>query len=103
MGVMGRCNAIAPGWINSDLSDAYLESMSDSARVRRELLAMHPAGRLGEPRDVGNLAVWLGSERASPKRLRQFRQASCHTTGTRGSRAPTARSRRSWRPRKDDG
>jgi NAD(P)-dependent dehydrogenase (short-subunit alcohol dehydrogenase family) len=60
-----RCNAIAPGWINSDLSDAYLESMPDSARVRRELLAMHPAGRLGEPRDVGNLAVWLGSDDSS--------------------------------------
>jgi NAD(P)-dependent dehydrogenase (short-subunit alcohol dehydrogenase family) len=57
-----RCNAIAPGWINSDLSDAYIESMPDSGRVRRELLAMHPAGRLGEPRDVGNLAVWLGSD-----------------------------------------
>ncbi len=60
-----RCNAIAPGWINSDLSDTYLESMPDSARVRRELLAMHPAGRLGEPRDVGNLAVWLGSDESS--------------------------------------
>src|SRR5262245_61636731 len=60
-----RCNAIAPGWINSDLSDAYLESMPDSVRVRRELLAMHPAGRLGEPRDVGNLAVWLASDESS--------------------------------------
>jgi NAD(P)-dependent dehydrogenase (short-subunit alcohol dehydrogenase family) len=60
-----RCNAIAPGWINSDLSDAYIESMPDSVRVRRELLAMHPAGRLGEPRDVGNLAVWLGSDESS--------------------------------------
>jgi NAD(P)-dependent dehydrogenase (short-subunit alcohol dehydrogenase family) len=60
-----RCNAIAPGWINSDLSDTYLESTPDSARVRRELLAMHPAGRLGEPTDVGNLAVWLGSDESS--------------------------------------
>jgi NAD(P)-dependent dehydrogenase (short-subunit alcohol dehydrogenase family) len=60
-----RCNAIAPGWINSDLSDTYLESMPDSGRVRRELLAMHPAGRLGEPKDVGNLAVWLASDESS--------------------------------------
>ncbi|MER9064660.1 glucose 1-dehydrogenase [Mesorhizobium sp. M0698] len=56
-----RCNAIAPGWINSDLSDVYIDSMADSSRVRRELLAMHPVGRLGEPADVGNLAVWLAS------------------------------------------
>ncbi|MER8390040.1 glucose 1-dehydrogenase [Mesorhizobium sp. M1380] len=56
-----RCNAIAPGWINSDLSEVYIDSMADSSRVRRELLAMHPVGRLGEPADVGNLAVWLAS------------------------------------------
>ncbi|MER8950401.1 glucose 1-dehydrogenase [Mesorhizobium sp. M0809] len=56
-----RCNAIAPGWINSDLSEVYIDSMADSSRVRRELLAMHPVGRLGEPTDVGNLAVWLAS------------------------------------------
>jgi NAD(P)-dependent dehydrogenase (short-subunit alcohol dehydrogenase family) len=57
-----RCNAIAPGWINSDLSELYLESFPDSARSRRELLQMHPVGRLGEPRDIGNLAVWLASD-----------------------------------------
>ncbi|MER9254408.1 glucose 1-dehydrogenase [Mesorhizobium sp. M0598] len=56
-----RCNAIAPGWINSDLSEVYIDSMADTSRVRRELLAMHPVGRLGEPADVGNLAVWLAS------------------------------------------
>ncbi|MER9177559.1 glucose 1-dehydrogenase [Mesorhizobium sp. M0955] len=60
-----RCNAIAPGWINSDLSEIYIESMADSARVRKELLAMHPVGRLGEPTDVGKLAVWLASEESS--------------------------------------
>jgi meso-butanediol dehydrogenase/(S,S)-butanediol dehydrogenase/diacetyl reductase len=39
--------------------------MADSGRIRRELMAMHPAGRLGEPRDVGNLAVWLASDESS--------------------------------------
>jgi meso-butanediol dehydrogenase/(S,S)-butanediol dehydrogenase/diacetyl reductase len=60
-----RCNAIAPGWINSELSEIYIENMPDSARVRRELMAMHPVGRLGDPRDVGNLAVWLASDESS--------------------------------------
>jgi len=60
-----RCNAIAPGWIKSDLSETYLDGMPDNARVRRELLAMHPAGRLGEPRDIGNLAVWLASDESA--------------------------------------
>jgi NAD(P)-dependent dehydrogenase (short-subunit alcohol dehydrogenase family) len=57
-----RCNAIAPGWIHSDLSDAYVNSMPDSKRVLQELMAMHPVGRLGHPRDIGNMAVWLASE-----------------------------------------
>ncbi|PBB90699.1 short-chain dehydrogenase [Mesorhizobium sp. WSM3864] len=60
-----RCNAIAPGWINSDLSEVYIDSMTDSDRVRRELLVMHPVGRLGQPTDVGNLAVWLASEESA--------------------------------------
>jgi meso-butanediol dehydrogenase/(S,S)-butanediol dehydrogenase/diacetyl reductase len=56
------CNAIAPGWINSELAETYVESMADPARVRRELKLMHPVGRLGEPRDVGHLAVFLASD-----------------------------------------
>ncbi|MBN9065437.1 MAG: glucose 1-dehydrogenase [Rhizobiales bacterium] len=60
-----RCNAIAPGWISSNLSEIYIENMPDSDRVRRELLMMHPVGRLGQPRDVGNLAVWLASEESA--------------------------------------
>jgi NAD(P)-dependent dehydrogenase (short-subunit alcohol dehydrogenase family) len=60
-----RCNAIAPGWINSDLSETYIESFPNSQKFRRDLLAMHPAGRLGEPRDIGNLAVWLASDESA--------------------------------------
>lgn len=56
-----RCNAIAPGWINSSLSEEYIASMADSDRVRRELEWMHPVGRLGEPADVAQLALWLAS------------------------------------------
>lgn len=60
-----RSNAIAPGWINSDLSEDYLNGMADSARVRRELLVMHPVGRLGEPEDIGNMALWLASDESA--------------------------------------
>lgn len=60
-----RCNAIAPGWISSDLSETYIENMPDGDRVRRELMIMHPVGRLGQPRDVGNLAVWLASDESA--------------------------------------
>jgi NAD(P)-dependent dehydrogenase (short-subunit alcohol dehydrogenase family) len=60
-----RCNAIAPGWINSDLSEAYIDGMPQSAHMRSALLALHPVGRLGEPRDVANLASWLACDEST--------------------------------------
>lgn len=60
-----RCNAIAPGWIASELSETYLDSMADPVAARAELGRLHPVGRLGQPSDVGNAAVFLASDRSS--------------------------------------
>ena len=60
-----RVNAIAPGWIRSDLSDAYIESQADPQAAWEGLRRMHPAGRVGEPDDVGALAVYLGGDAAA--------------------------------------
>lgn len=60
-----RCNAIAPGWIDSDLSNAYIEAQHDPVGARRGLLAMHPVGRTGTPQDVGGAVVFLASEEAA--------------------------------------
>lgn len=60
-----RCNAIAPGWINSDLSDAYVDAQPKPQQARAELLRLHPAGRTGEPQDVGGTVVFLASDAAA--------------------------------------
>jgi NAD(P)-dependent dehydrogenase (short-subunit alcohol dehydrogenase family) len=60
-----RCNAIAPGWIASDLSETYLESQPDPVATRDALKRLHPIGRLGRPTDVGDLAVYLASDKSS--------------------------------------
>ena len=59
-----RCNAIAPGWIASDLSETYLESQRDPVAARDALNRLHPVGRVGRPTDVGDLAVYLASDRS---------------------------------------
>jgi NAD(P)-dependent dehydrogenase (short-subunit alcohol dehydrogenase family) len=60
-----RCNAIAPGWIASELSETYLDSCADPAAARDALDRLHPVGRVGQPADVGDLAVYLASDRSS--------------------------------------
>ncbi|MFT5110789.1 MAG: NAD(P)-dependent dehydrogenase (short-subunit alcohol dehydrogenase family) [Parasphingorhabdus sp.] len=60
-----RVNAIAPGWIRSALSDDYINAQDNAQQAWQDLFALHPAGRIGEPGDVGNLAAFLASENAA--------------------------------------
>ena len=60
-----RVNAIAPGWIASELSDNYLEAQMNPDAARRDLDRLHPLGRVGQPDDVGHLAVFLAGERST--------------------------------------
>ena len=57
-----RCNAIAPGWINTDLSDQYIGAQKNPAQAREELLKLHPIGRTGEPSDIGEMVAFLASD-----------------------------------------
>lgn len=59
-----RCNAIAPGWIATDLSDNYLDGMQDPKAARERLNSLHPVGRVGTPSNIGDLAVFLASDKS---------------------------------------
>ncbi|MCX8155250.1 MAG: SDR family oxidoreductase [Verrucomicrobiae bacterium] len=56
-----RVNAIAPGWMDTDMSQKALAN--DPAR-RQKILSRTPMGRLGHPEDVGMAAVYLCSPAA---------------------------------------
>ena len=57
-----RCNAVAPGWVDTELSEVYIESMPHPAAFRRQIGRIHPVGRTGKPEDVAAMVAWLASE-----------------------------------------
>ena len=54
-----RINAIGPGYILTPL----LEQLDEP--TMKGLVDLHPMGRLGNPEEVAQLALWLNSDRAS--------------------------------------
>jgi len=54
-----RVNAVAPGFIATDMVRAMPE------KVLNAMVARTPLGRMGTPEDVANAYVWLASEQAS--------------------------------------
>ena len=59
-----RCNAVAPGWIDTALNEAFVEGMPDPAAFRANIGRIHPVGRTGRPEEVAALVAWLASEEA---------------------------------------
>ncbi len=60
-----RCNAVAPGWIDTDLNVDFIESMPDSVAFRKQIGGIHPLRRTGAPEEVAALVAWLASDDAS--------------------------------------
>jgi NAD(P)-dependent dehydrogenase (short-subunit alcohol dehydrogenase family) len=56
-----RVNAIAPGWIDTDM---VRKAMTGDPARKRRIVARTPLGRFGEPGDVGAAAVYLCSPAA---------------------------------------
>ena len=57
-----RCNAVAPGWIDTELNEDFIGSMEDPAAFRRDIGRIHPAGRSGKPEEVAALVAFLAAE-----------------------------------------
>jgi NAD(P)-dependent dehydrogenase (short-subunit alcohol dehydrogenase family) len=57
-----RVNAVAPGYMLSDMTRQFMDANPDLARRWTEMI---PAGRMGEPADLEALVVLLCSDRSS--------------------------------------
>jgi meso-butanediol dehydrogenase/(S,S)-butanediol dehydrogenase/diacetyl reductase len=60
-----RCNAVLPGWIETEMFDDGFAIADDPAAAREEALGRHPVGRFGTPADIAAMVAWLASDEAS--------------------------------------
>ena len=60
-----RCNAIAPGTIQSPSLDARIAAFDDPAAARRDFIARQPMGRLGTAEEIAALAVYLAGDESA--------------------------------------
>ena len=54
-----RCNAAAPGWIQTPFNDNLLAQYPDPQAAEEAVRRMHPLGRMGTAEDVAALVLWL--------------------------------------------
>ncbi|MBU9184193.1 SDR family oxidoreductase [Burkholderia multivorans] len=68
-----RVNAIAPGYIETQLTRDWWDAQPDPTAARAETLALQPMKRIGRPEEVAMTAVFLASDEAP------FINAACIT------------------------
>ena len=59
-----RVNAIAPGYIETPIAEAYWNTFPDPDAERRRAYDLHPPKRIGKPEEVAMTALFLASDEA---------------------------------------
>ena len=60
-----RCNAIAPGTIESPSLDQRIAAFADPVAARRDFIARQPMGRLGTAQEIAAIAVYLAGDESA--------------------------------------
>jgi len=60
-----RCNTVAPGWIDTELNNDFIDSMPDPVKFRRDIGGIHPVARTGDVKEVAALVAFLASSEAN--------------------------------------
>ena len=60
------CNAICPGFVDTPMLDGFADLVGAEAdELRRRLAQRTPMGRILDPSEIANLAIYLGSDESS--------------------------------------
>lgn len=60
-----RCNTICPGDVDTDMVREFFDFQPDPEAARTEIEHRYPLGRLADPVDVANAALFLASDESS--------------------------------------
>lgn len=60
-----RANAVCPGYTRTRMLMDGIKSADDPDEAEREMLAIHPLGRIADPREIANVVHFLASDEAS--------------------------------------
>jgi 2-keto-3-deoxy-L-fuconate dehydrogenase len=60
-----RCNAIAPGTVQSPSLDERIDAFENPQEARKAFIARQPMGRLGTAEEIAAIAVYLGSDESA--------------------------------------
>ena len=60
-----RCNAIAPGTVDTPSLGDRINAFPDPAEARRQFVARQPMGRLAKPEEIAPMVVFLASDEAA--------------------------------------
>jgi 2-keto-3-deoxy-L-fuconate dehydrogenase len=60
-----RCNAIAPGTVDTPSLADRINAFPDPAEARRQFVARQPMGRLAKPEEIAPMVVFLASDEAA--------------------------------------